>query len=248
MTRIRRRVLVAVTSLAAAALVLPACSNTESSGNSTSQEPVHAVTVHGVGIVEVTPDVLQLVFGAEGNASSVKDAMDIVAKASTALTDTLKSNDVDKKDIQSSQINLSPIYDYSNSTYRITGYTASINITAKLRKPDKAGDIISQATDVAGNALRLRGMSWIVDDPSKSLEQARTAAMEDAKDRAVTLTKAGDAKLGDVISINESSQSVAPPVWDGSSGDKGEAVAPAISIEAGTETITVNVDVVYALD
>lgn len=246
MIRLRHRALLVPTALAA--LSLSACGSSDTSSNNASPAPVHAVTVHGVGIVEVTPDVLQVVFGAEGNASSAKDAMDIVAKASTALTDTLKSNDVGKKDIQSSQINLSPIYDYSNSTYRITGYTASVTITAKLRKPDKAGDILAKATDVAGNALRLRGMSWIVDDPSKALEDARVAAMTDAKSRASTLAKSGDAKLGDVISINESSQSVAPPAYDAAAGDKGEGGSPTISIEAGTETITVSVDVVYALD
>jgi uncharacterized protein YggE len=68
--------------------------------------------------VEVTPDVLQVVFAAEGNALTVKDAMAIVAKAGTAVTDTLKSNDVDKKDIQSSQIFLNPTY-YQRLKHRV---------------------------------------------------------------------------------------------------------------------------------
>ena len=131
---------------------------------------------------------------------------------------------------------------------RITGYTASVAITATLRKPEKAGDIIEQSSTVAGNSLRLSSLAWTVDDPSQALDDARKAAMEDARNRATTLTKSGGVKLGDVISITESSQSVAPPVYEASSGDKGESGSPAIPIEAGTETITVNVDVVYALD
>jgi hypothetical protein len=90
-------------------------------------------------------------------------------------------------------------------------------------------------------------MTWSVDDPSKALNDARIAAMDDAKARAETLAKSGGAALGKVLTISESSQSVTPPVYD-TSGGKGEAASPGVAVEAGTSAISVNVDVVYEIN
>ena len=231
-----------------ALLFLSACG---SSGSSSATPGVvqnaHTVTVHGTGIVRAVPDVLDIVFAAEGNASTAKAALDQVGSASDAIVKLAKSNKVDKKDIQSSQIYLSPTYDYNDGTSRIVGYVASVTITVTLRDPDRAPGLLDAAATEAGNSLRLRGMTWSVDDPSKALEDARVAAMADAKARAQTLTESGGAKLGKVLSISESSQSVSPPVYD-TSGGKGESASPGVAVEAGTESITVNVDVVYEID
>jgi hypothetical protein len=205
------------------------------------------VTVHGVGIVKVTPDVLDIVFGAEDTATSAKDALDTVGMASDAIVKLAKKSGVDKKDIQSTQINLSPNYDYSSGTSRVTGYTASVTIDVTLRSPSKAPGLLDDASAAAGDSLRLRGMNWSVDDPSKALSDARVAAMADAKDRASTLSRSAGASLGKVLSIAESSQSVAPPAWDTSTGGKESGAGSPVAIEAGTEQITVNVDVVYNL-
>jgi hypothetical protein len=231
-----------------ALLLLSACGSSDSSGSaSVGGQNAHTVTVHGVGIVKAVPDVLDIVFAAEGNASTAKAALDQVGSASDAIVKLAKSNKVDKKDIQSSQIYLSPTYDYNDGTSRISGYVASVTITVTLRDPDRASGLLDAAATAAGNSLRLRGMTWSVEDPSKALDDARVAAMEDAKSRAETLTKSGGAKLGKVLTINESSQSVTPPIYD-TSGGKGESASPGVAVEAGSESIMVNVDVVYEID
>ena len=229
-------------------LLLASCSDSEDGGTSPNGTPItHTVSVHGMGIVKAVPDVLDIVFAAEGNAITAKAALDQVGSASDAIVKLAKSNKVDSKDIQSSQIYLMPTYDYVDGTSKINGYTASITITVTLRETDRASALLDAAATAAGNALRLRGMTWKVDDPSKALEDARVAAMEDAKARAATLAKSGGVGLGKVLTINESSQSVTPPVWD-ITWSKDESATPGIAVEAGTETITVNVDVVFELD
>ncbi|CAB4694130.1 unannotated protein [freshwater metagenome] len=229
-------------------LLLSSCSDSnDQDATSTGTQITHTVSVHGMGIVKVVPDVLDIVFAAEGNAATAKVALDQVGSASDAIVRLAKSNKVDSKDLQSSQIYLMPTYDYVDGTSKISGYTASITITVTLRDTDRASGLLDAAANAAGNALRLRGMTWKVDDPSKALEDARVAAMGDAKARATTLAKSGGIGLGKVLTINESSQSVAPPVWD-NSGGKDESASPGIAVEAGTETITVNVDVVFELD
>jgi len=235
--------------LAAAAgllVLLPACSDNDSTSSPQSAPNANTISVHGIGTVRVEPDVLDIVFAAEGNALTAKAAYDEMAAASEQIAKVVKDAGVDKKDIQSSQIYLNPTYDYTDGRTRLTGYTASITITVRLRKPEKASDILDGAAAVTGDALRLRGMSWSVDDPSKALDEARTAAMKDAQARAETLAKAGGADLGRVITIVESSQNVSPPPFDG--GSKDEGAGPSVVIEPGTESIVVNVDVIYEID
>ena len=195
-------------------------------------------TLEGCGFVERLPN--------RRYALTAKAAYDEMAAASEQIAKVVKDAGVDKKDIQSSQIYLNPTYDYTDGRTRLTGYTASITITVRLRKPEKASDILDGAAAVTGDALRLRGMSWSVDDPSKALDEARTAAMKDAQARAETLAKAGGADLGRVITIVESSQNVSPPPFDG--GSKDEGAGPSVVIEPGTESIVVNVDVIYEID
>lgn len=236
------------TVLTAAALMvlLPACSDNDSSPGPQSAANANTISVHGTGTVKVEPDVLDIVFAAEGNALTSKTAYDQMAEASGKIAKIVKDAGVDNKDIQSSQIYLSPTYDYTDGRARLTGYTASITITVRLRKPEKASGILDDAAAAAGDALRLRGMTWSVDDPSKALADARTAAMKDAQDRAETLAKAGGADLGRVITIVESGQNVTPPAFDG--GTKDEAAGPGVVIEPGTESIIVNVDVIFEID
>lgn len=242
----RRRSRVVLAAAAALLVILPACSDNDSANNPQASPNANTISVHGMGTVRVEPDVLDIVFAAEGNALTAKAAYDQMAGASEQIAKVVKDAGVDKKDIQSSQIYLNPTYDYTEGRTRLTGYTASITITVRLRKTEKASDILDGAAAVTGDALRLRGMSWSVDDPSKALDEARTAAMKDAQARAETLAKAGGADLGRVITIVESSQNVSPPPFDG--GSKDEGAGPSVVIEPGTESIVVNVDVIYEID
>ncbi|MEY4373172.1 MAG: hypothetical protein RL219_1941 [Actinomycetota bacterium] len=241
------RVLAAVLGVGALA-TLVACSDESSTGATQSPAPAHAVTVNGVGIVKVVPDVLDLSFGSEAFAPTAVAALTTAGNSADAMVKYLKSADVDAKDIRTSQVFLSPTYDYNDGTSRITGYQASVTIDVRMRDTSKATALLDGLSGIAGNTLRLRSMAWAVDDPSAALDDARSAAMKDAINRASVLAKAGDVRLGDVISISESSQSVQPPSYDRPTDDKGEGASPNVPFEPGTESITVNVAVVVELD
>lgn len=231
-------------------LVAGLASCNEDNGSSVTQPPgpAQVVTVSGVGIVKVVPDVLDLSVGSEAFAPTATAALTNAGNSANEMVKYLKSKGIDAKDIRTSQVFLSPTWDYGNGTSRITGYQASVNVEVRIRKTETATALLDGLTGIAGNTLRLRSLAWSVDDPSKALDQAREAAMKDAINRAEVLAKAGDVRLGDVVSITESSQSVMPPVYDGSSGDKGEGATPNVPVEPGTESISVNVSVIIEID
>lgn len=227
---------------------LTSCNEDNGSGVAASPSPAHVISVSGVGIVKVVPDVLDLSVGTEAFAPTATAALTNAGNSANEMVKYLKSKDVDAKDIRTSQVFLSPTWDYSDGSSRITGYQASVSVEIRIRKTDTATALLDGLTGIAGNTLRLRSLVWSVDDPSKALDQAREAAMKDAINRAEVLAKAGDVRLGDVVSITESGQSVAPPVFDVPGSDKGEGAAPNVPFEPGTESITVNVSVIIELD
>ncbi|MFM8529377.1 MAG: SIMPL domain-containing protein, partial [Ilumatobacteraceae bacterium] len=106
-TRRRSRVLLLATAAGVLAL-LPACSDNDSTSNPQTAPNANTISVHGTGTVKVEPDVLDIVFAAEGNALTAKAAYDQMAAASEKIASTVKDAGVEKKDIQSSQIYLNP--------------------------------------------------------------------------------------------------------------------------------------------
>ena len=67
-------------------LLLSSCSDSnDQDATSTGTQITHTVSVHGMGIVKVVPDVLDIVFAAEGNAATAKVALDQVGSASDAI-------------------------------------------------------------------------------------------------------------------------------------------------------------------
>src|SRR2546429_9153820 len=87
------------------------------------------ITVHGVGRVSGTPDLLTVVLGVETRAPKATDALPDNSRRANALVDLLKQRGVDKRDLQTSQLSINPQYDEKGRV--ITGYDVSNLVTAK---------------------------------------------------------------------------------------------------------------------
>lgn len=207
------------------------------------------ITVAGQGIVQAVPDTGYFSVGVQVTAAKVEDARNGAADAADRLIKSVKGNGVDAKDIQTSNISIQPQYDYSKngSAPQITGYIVTNTIEVKVRKLDTFSKIIDDAVKAAGDAARLQGVSFGVEDNAKALSQAREAAMKDARTKAEELAKLGGTKLGKPISITEvvSSPPRAIPAASAAGAAKDSVATP---IETGTTGVTVQVTVRWAME
>jgi uncharacterized protein len=204
------------------------------------------IIVSGVGTVMSKPDTAVLSLGVSTLASTAVQSRDQAASAINKLLDSLKANGVAEKDIATTQFSLSPEYDYSGSTPRLTGYRVTNSVSAKVRSVDNAAATLDAAVNAAGNDLQIGGITFTVDDPSALASQARAAAMNDARSKAQQLASEGGVTLGKPTSITEvSSPAPTPVTLDARQG----AVAGAASsvVEPGQQEITVSVQVAYAV-
>ncbi|MBI2767233.1 MAG: SIMPL domain-containing protein [Chloroflexi bacterium] len=231
----------------ALALLAAACGTDKITVTSPDPNAAEGITVTGQGQVQATPDTGFFDIGVEVTAATVDVARDRAATAADAVISSVKKDGVDAKDVQTRNLSIQPQYDYSKNNQRptITGYTVTNTVSVKVRKLDTLSTTIDDAVRAGGDAVRLQGIRFEIEDNAKALEQARDAAMADARKKADQLAKAGGVSLGKPISITETQANPPQPVRDAVGLPAGAASTP---IEPGTTAVTVNVQVRWAVD
>lgn len=199
------------------------------------------IAVQGVGEVVATPDTGYFSVGIEVTADTVEQARNDAAEAADNLVAAVKDAGVDDKDVRTANFAIFPRYDYSRDRQELVGYTVTNTLEVTVRDLDSFSAVIDGAVEAAGDAARVSGIRFGVEDDKELLKQARELAMEDARRRAEDLAEFGKVRLGDPVSISETQSPSRPPVSPGAD-DAGRT-----PIEPGTTTVTVTVSVTYAI-
>jgi uncharacterized protein len=184
------------------------------SATAQAQQPQQAearIVVVGDGSVSVAPDYTQLRSGVTTRAKSVKEAVDANSKLMTAVTAALKDAGIAPKDIQTARFSIQPVYAPAEprTEPKLSGYAVSNQVTVIIRDVNKVGDVLDRV--VAAGATDAGNIAFLVSDPSKALDQAREAAIADARRKAEVYAKAAGVKVGRVEWITEETGG-APPV------------------------------------
>jgi uncharacterized protein len=200
------------------------------------------VLVSGTGFVMGRPDVLTVQLGVETRGPTVDKALDLANQAQSRLRDAFTKGGISERDLQTSGLSIYP--QYAKDGRRISGYQISEQLTVKLRDLTRAGALISQAANAGGDATRISGLSFDIEDDSALLAQARRKAFDEAKAKAELYAQASGRGLGRVVSVNES---VAVPDFGRSaSAFSAAAVAGKVPILPGEQRVSVTASVEWA--
>jgi uncharacterized protein YggE len=207
------------------------------------------ISVEGTGQVTGTPNLLRLSTSINVTKPTVTDAMAGANTVMAAVQQALKADGVAAADLQTSGLSVQASYTYANNSQRLVGYQVSENLSVVLRNVSTAGAIIADAAQVGGNALQIGGASLDLDQDDALLTQARQAAFDDAQTKAQAYARAAGRTLGAVTSISESTDSdpQQPDDFAYAAAASAPAAAP-VPIQAGSQDVTVNVDVTWALN
>jgi len=198
----------------------------------------NTVTVTGIGTVTSQPDEAVLGLGVRTHASDANDALKENATRMAAVVRALHDLGIADADISTASVSLYPSYSNDGST--ITGYVAENDISVTVHDLSKVGSAIDDA--VAAGANVSSGVTFQMSDANSGVQDALKQAVGNARDKAAVLANAAGAKLGDVVSITESSAPYPIPygVTEGAAG-------VATPISPGPVQIQVSVTVVWAL-
>jgi uncharacterized protein YggE len=202
--------------------------------------PQARIVVTGQGSVTAPPDYAEIRTGVTTRGKSAKDALDANSKLMTTVTAVLQNSGVDQKDIQTSRFSIEPVYaqQQANSVRSLAGFEASNRVGVTVRQIAKLGEILDKL--VSAGATDIGGIEFMHADPVKALDQARQAAVADARRKAALYAQASGLTLGGVFWITED-QAYAPVMKAGMMrAAAGGMPAP---IAAGEDTLQATVSV-----
>lgn len=203
--------------------------------------PPAAISVTGEANVSVAPDLAQIDGGVSTDAKTAREASDANNAAMGKVLLALKGAGIDEKDYQTSRLSLQPQYAPNRSgPSPVVGYRASNRVTIKVRDVTKVASMIDVLVGAGANDIG--GISFMVSQASKLLDEAREQAIADARRKAQIYAKAAGVTLGEPIAISE--EGGPTPVFRSKVAGGMAASAP---VAQGEETLSISVSVSWAI-
>ncbi|MFA6415987.1 MAG: SIMPL domain-containing protein [Candidatus Paceibacterota bacterium] len=235
-----------------------------------------SINVSGIGKVVAKPDVARftLTIQTEGG-KDIAALRKINDDSSNKIVDFLKKSGVPKEDIKTTNYSMTPRYQnfscrnvpvpqmvetntmMASAPYigtqvcppsEVVGYTFNNTIEVTVRDFEKKDVTGLLAGVVKNGATRVSQLRFELDDPSVARSLAKAEAIKKAQAEAKRLAKESGISLGRILSIDESGS---PMYYSTKSslgmGGEVSAVDTAPAIEAGSQDISVTVNVRYAL-
>ena len=221
----------------AAALIAAALPLAAPAAAQTLQLPVQAVTgtrldVVATGEVTRVPDIVRINAGVMTQAPTASEA--IRANAEQMRT---------KRDIQTSTLNLHPQWRHDENRAPIfTGYQAHNAVNVRFRDIANAGRIIDAL--VAAGANQIDGPMFEIEESEPALDEARTRAIEIARNRATLYANALGMRVKRILSVSEAGAAMPVPMM----ARVANMEVSGTNIAPGQQTLSASVTVTFELE
>ena len=237
-----KRIGYVVAGLVLGAIVALQLASSAQVGPSSGTPSQRSVTVTGTATIKASPDEAVVSLGVQTQANTAQGALSDNAAKMTKVLAALADQGIAKGDIATSYVSLYPTYGPNGQ--EVTGYQAQNQIDVTIRDLSKVGPVIDAAVGAGANLSN--GITFQLSDQNQGMNQALADAVKNARDKAEALATAGNASLGDVITIQEGVPPVYPPVpYDRAIASAGASTPT--PIEPPTIQTQVTVTVTWAL-
>ena len=153
------------------------------------------VEVVGEGIVYATPDMVNISISIEKEGLDLKNLRQKNGEAVAQVLQLL-SKELPMENFQTSYVSL-----YKDDYNKLNKYRVVQNINVKLEDISKYDNLMNAIFDAGVN--RIDGISFGVKNKEKLLQEARVAAIDDARKKALLYAVSLDQNIGKAIKIKE---------------------------------------------
>jgi hypothetical protein len=160
-----------------------------------AQNQTPTVEVVGEGIVYVTPDMVNISISIEKEGLDLKNLRQKNGEAVAQVLQLL-SKELPMENFQTSYVSL-----YKDDYNKLNKYRVVQNINIKLEDISKYDNLMNAIFDAGVN--RIDGISFGVKNKEKLLQEARVAAIDDARKKALLYAVSLDQNIGKAIKIKE---------------------------------------------
>jgi uncharacterized protein YggE len=240
---VRSRSLLAAVAVVGSAAAIALVLRPAGVGAAPTDPPAEAgVLVDGVGTATGTPDVLRVTIGVETTAETVDAALQDANAAARRVLEAVRGEGVAEDDVQTANVSIHPTYDQNGQ--QITGYVARHDLQVTLRDLGGAGAAISALVAAGGDAARLQGVAFSLDDDAALQEEARAEAFAAAREKAEQYAELTGRELGEVVEVREQVTPSGPiPYLTADAAMTAEAVP----LTPGSATVSITATVRWAL-
>lgn len=239
----RKVLLVPAAAALAAALFLSAQVSAQDSGAS---EFKRTISVNGLGEVKTKPDIAMITGGVLSDAPTAGEALTKNSTDMTKVMEALKNAGIAETDIQTSNFSVQPQYapyrQEDPQPQKVVGYQVSNQVTVTIRDVNKVGAVLDELVKVGSN--NIAGVSFGLADPKPVLNEARKAAIADAKAKADLMASAAGVSITRVLTISESGYSGPPQPMMYRQAANLDASVP---MAPGQETTSATVSITYEI-
>ncbi|WP_224824430.1 SIMPL domain-containing protein [Cognatishimia sp. MH4019] len=163
------------------------------------------IVVTGEGRITAVPDMATVRMGVTAEATDAADAMAQVSQTMIRVQGVLEAAGIAPRDIQTTALQLNPRWDNratrEGEAPRIIGYFAENGISVRVRDLTQLGDVLGAV--VTDGANQFRGLTFDIADRAPLLEEARRAAVAEARAKAALYADAAGVTLGTMIELRE---------------------------------------------
>jgi uncharacterized protein len=209
-----------------------------------AEEPAPSITVVGSGSVSGVPDTAEVTAGVVTQAATASQAMSQNSATMAQVLKALTALGIADRDIHTTNVSIVPQRASTQPSRPapspVIGYEVTNQVRVRVRNLSSLGRLLDTLVSQGANALG--GIGFSIADPGPLLEQARSKAIADARQKAQVYATAAGVKVGRVIFIRDTSAGPPRPM-----GGRMVAMA-ATPIAPGEQEVEVSVSVTYALE
>ena len=202
------------------------------------------IQLQASGSASAVPDLGMISAGVVSQDSDSSRALAANARQMNQVLAALRKAGVADRDIQTGSLSLSPQYRHTdNQPPTLAGYQASNSVRIRLRDPSSMGKVIDTLAREGAN--QIDGPHFSVEHPGPLEQQARLAALADARAQADTYAKALGLTVRRVLSISDNGHSAPAPMFRRMQAVSAEMADT--SVAPGESQVQVTLSVTYEL-
>ena len=226
------------------AVALTTCVLLTAASMAWGEEPAPSITVIGSGAASGASDTAEVNAGVVTQAATASQAMSQNSAAMEQVLKALTALGIADRDIHTTNVSIVPVRAPPQTGRQqpspVVGYEVTNQVRVTVRNLAALGRLLDTLVSQGANTLGDIGFS--IADPAPLLEQARTKAIADARQKAQVYAAAAGVKLGRVIFIRDTTPGLPRPM---SARVMSSAAVP---IAPGEQELEVSVSVTYALE
>lgn len=189
---------------------LPGIAQAQDAGAITAIAPTSTLlSVNAEGRSARKPDLAVFSAGVTSQGASASAALTVNSADMNRVFKALKAAGIADRDIQTSNLSLNPVYSQQvvrpdgrvEQEPRIIGYQVTNQVTVRQRKLADFGRVLD--TLVSAGANQINGPSFELDNSDAAQDEARSAAVAQARQRAELYARAAGLRVKRIVSIGE---------------------------------------------